>query len=206
MRTWARSWRRSRSRRGCWCRCRYWSALGAIAPACIANPAIGTSAPDDHFTSRFTSRPHCGVSVSSRWRVFGVGCGPGVRARIVLASRVYLLKNSVAAPDDHLCSGPNCCVTLTTVGWCDVTGSDPSVGDRIVSPASIGNPAIRITAPDDHFARRPHSGMKISRRRRVDGARGCPTIRGGIVSPTGAQLVESKLSLHKEGDRSKCAN
>ena len=163
----------------------------AIPPAGIDNYAIGTSAPDDHGTSRFTSCPHCGVRVSSRGRIGGAGRGPGVCARNVLATRVNILEGSGATPNDHLRSGPNCCVTFSTVGGVGEARGYPTIRARIVSPAGPRKAKILIfPAPDDHLARCPHSGMKISRRRRVDGARGCPTIHCGIVSPAGAQLVE----------------
>ena len=162
----------------------------AIPPAGIDNHAIGTSAPDDHGASRFTSGPHCGVRVSSRGRVGGAGSSPSVRARNVLTARIQILGETRAAPHDHLCPGPDGCVIGPPVG-CDVGGSYPGIGSRVVFPACAWEVEILIfSAPHDHLTRRPYDGVTVSTSWRVSCSSGCPAIGVRIIAAAGVEPVK----------------
>ena len=188
--------RRSRSRRRPRCSCSCWSwrryrrAPCAITPSGINIRAVGRSAPDDHLTACFASRPHPGMTLSSRWRISGAGRSPRVCAWYILAARVEVAGVTGPSPDDHLCSSPNGRVIRSTVR-CDICRRYPTVGNGVVSSASPRETEIIISsAPDDHFTCCPDRRMKFPGRWRVSDGRSCPAIRDGIISPARVQCGE----------------
>jgi len=128
-------------------------------------------------------RSRCSGRCGWRW------CGTGLRA--VSAASVQIAA-VIAAPDDHLTSGPHCRVICTTSGAGD-GGGRPTVVAGVVSAAGVQKAAVAHSAPDDHLAAGPHRGVSGSGIGCAARAGGRPTVRGRVISPASVQIGETPI-------------
>jgi hypothetical protein len=139
--------------------------------------------PDDHLTPR----PHCCVGISRKGRVGETSGCPAIRAWVVSATRVRVVKRFIhATPDNHFATGPYCRVSDSAKRHIHKTSGRPTVVSGIISAAGVQVGMVHdliSSTPDYHFAAGPECGVPPSCDRHVDRAGRRPTIGAGIVSP-----------------------
>src|SRR5664280_1261686 len=123
-------------------------------------------APDDHPGTG----PHRCVVVAPRRRARCRHRRPGVRDRVVLAAVVQATTalHRLAAPDDHLGTGPHRCVDVAWRRRAHYRRRRPGVRDRVVLAAIVkGSVAAAEPAPDDHPRAGPDRRVAVAYRRRA---------------------------------------
>src|SRR5205814_8132028 len=99
---------------------------------------------------------------------------------------------------DHFAAGPECRVKRSGKGRASDVRGRPTVCAGIISTAgvqkvdSIGSSGT--SAPDDHFTAGPHCRVTGSRSGRVARTGDCPTIHTRIVSATGVEIADIKIT------------
>lgn len=172
---------------------------GIVSPACVKidHRAAKNPSPNNHFRAG----PHRRVRVSRRRCIVQARGNPTVRARIVSAASVAIVKHFIhAAPDDHFTTGPHRCVVDPAWGYIDKPSGCPTVGAGIISAAGVQSVHRIASAPDNHFAPCPLCGVLPSCGRRIHGARRCPSVSGGIVSSTSIQVTVKAASKSAPDD------
>ncbi len=111
-------------------------AAGTVSPACVKidQRAAENPCPNNHFGAS----PYSGVRISWGGGIGGAGSHPAIRARVVSAASVAIVKRGIAtAPDDHFAAGPYRGVTRTTQHIIRDAGGRPTVCLWIVSAAGV---------------------------------------------------------------------
>ena len=111
-------------------------SAGAVSAACIKLDARAAKhpAPDDHFATS----PHRRVTISRRRCIVEARGDPTVRAQVISAAGIAVVKRFVdASPDNHFTAGPHPCMPGTAERDVANACRHPTVGSGAVSAAGM---------------------------------------------------------------------